>query len=127
MEPVIIVTVLALLQFMIFGARSGGARGKAGLSAPATTGDDVYERTFRVHQNTMELLVLLLPAMWMFGYYVNALMAAGLGMIYIIARIFYSASYIRDPNARSPAFTASIMPIALMLVWTLVDAILAYF
>ncbi len=126
MELVAIVTILALLQFMFFGARSGGARGRAGLVAPATTGDAVYERTFRVHQNTMELLVLLLPAMWLFAHYVDPTWAAGLGLIYIVARFFYSASYIRDPSARSPAFVASLLPIALMLVWTLVDAVLTY-
>ncbi len=71
MEMVAIVTVVALLQFMIFGARSGAARGRAGMKAPAISGDENFERVFRVHQNTMELLVLLLPAMWMFAYFIS--------------------------------------------------------
>lgn len=126
MNAVVIVTVVALLQFVFFGVRASAARAKAGLTAPAITGDPVFERTFRVQQNTMELLVVLLPAMWMFAYAVNPLWAAALGSIFIAARFVYSATYIKNSAARGPSFVSSILPIIIMLIWTLFDALMSY-
>ena len=84
MEAVAIVTLLAFLQYIWFGFQSGAARGKAGLKAPAMTGDPHYERCFRVHQNTLELLVMLVPTLWIFAHYVNANWGAGIAVVYII-------------------------------------------
>ena len=61
MEYVAIVTVLVLIEYFVFGALVGRARGRAEIEAPATTGDPIFERYFRVHQNTMEQLVMFLP------------------------------------------------------------------
>ena len=52
-----IVTALALLQFIVFGFQVGSARGKYGVKAPAITGNEVFERHFRVQQNTLEQLI----------------------------------------------------------------------
>ncbi len=52
MAYVDIVTVLAVLQFLVFGFQVGGARGKYGVKAPATTGNEIFERVFRIQQNT---------------------------------------------------------------------------
>src|SRR4029453_15409606 len=48
-----IVTVLALLQYTWFGLMVGRAREKYGIAAPATSGNEVFERHFRVHMNTL--------------------------------------------------------------------------
>ena len=56
MEYVALVSGLALLQYIAFGMLVGKARGKYGVKAPAITGNDVFERYFRVQQNTLELL-----------------------------------------------------------------------
>ncbi len=58
-----IVTVLAVLQFILFGFQVGGARAKYGVKAPATTGNEIFERFFRIQQNTLELLICLIPCM----------------------------------------------------------------
>ena len=54
MAYVDIVTALALLQFIVFGMQVGRARGTYGVKAPAITGNDIFERHFRVQQNTLE-------------------------------------------------------------------------
>ena len=67
MEYVTLVSGLALLQYIAFGILVGKARGRYGVKAPAITGNDIFERYFRVQQNTLELLVVMLPAMWLFA------------------------------------------------------------
>ena len=78
MELIAIVTGLAVLQAFFFAFQVGGARVKFGVDAPAISGNPDFERVFRVHANTVEQLVIFLPGLWMFGYYVNAMIGAGL-------------------------------------------------
>ena len=56
---------LALLQALVFGVLVGRARGKYGVKAPATTGHEMFDRYYRVQMNTMELLLLLVPAAYL--------------------------------------------------------------
>ena len=64
MPYVAIVTVVALLQFIWFGWQVGVARGKYNIPAPAVSGNEMFERVFRVHANTLETLVVFLPALY---------------------------------------------------------------
>ncbi|MCP4300707.1 MAG: MAPEG family protein, partial [Gammaproteobacteria bacterium] len=73
MEAVAIVTILALGQFVLFSIQVGSMRVKHGVKAPATSGHAEFERMFRVQQNTMEQLVVFIPALWMFAYFVKPL------------------------------------------------------
>ena len=59
MEAVVIVTVLALVQYTFFGIQVGGVRGRTGVKAPAMSGDQEFERANRVHQNSLEQLELV--------------------------------------------------------------------
>ena len=66
MELVTIVIALALIEYTVFGMLVGKARGKYGIDAPAISGNPIFERYYRVQQNTLEVLVLFIPGMWMF-------------------------------------------------------------
>ena len=127
MEAVAIVTILALGQFVLFSIQVGSMRGKHGVKAPATTGHPEFERMFRVQQNSMEQLVAFIPALWMFGYLVNPLWGAGIGIVFIIGRFIYRASYVKDPASRSMGFTITFIPTAVMLIWGLIAAVMTYF
>ncbi|MDQ1243555.1 MAG: glutathione S-transferase [Pseudomonadota bacterium] len=116
MEPVAVVIVLALLQYVAFGMLVGWARGKYGVKAPAVTGHETFDRYFRVHQNTLELLVAFVPAIWLFGMYVDPTWAALLGLVFIVARMLYLRGYVRDPAKREVGFTLSVLPILVLLV-----------
>jgi uncharacterized membrane protein YecN with MAPEG domain len=116
MEPVAVVIVLALLQYVAFGMLVGWARGKYGVKAPAVTGHGTFDRYFRVHQNTLELLVAFVPAIWLFGMYVDPTWAALLGLVFIVARMLYLRGYVRDPAKREVGFTLSVLPILVLLV-----------
>jgi len=124
MEYVTIITVLALLQFAWFGFKVGSMRAKYEIKAPAMSGTPEFERMFRVHYNTMEQLVLFLPALWLFANMVNPLWAAGIGVVYLVGRFIYQASYLKDPSGRSLGFAMSHLPTAVMLIWILIKAVM---
>lgn len=122
MQYVAVVITLALIQFSILGMLVGRARGLFGIKAPATSGNEMFERHFRVHYNTMELLVVFVPASWLFGLYVDPRWAAGLGIIYLVGRIVYVRSYLEDPAKRSLGFGMSVIPTLLLALGALVGA-----
>jgi uncharacterized membrane protein YecN with MAPEG domain len=97
----------------------GWARGKYGVKAPAVTGHEIFDRYFRVHQNTLELLVAFVPAIWLFGMYVDPTWAALLGLVYLVARVLYLRGYVKDPARREVGFTLSVLPILVLLAGAL--------
>jgi glutathione S-transferase len=125
MPYVAIVTVLALLEYQFFGIMVGRARGRYGIAAPATTGHEVFERHFRVHMNTLEQLALFLPALWIFGYYVNEVWAAGLGAVWIVGRAIYCMLYVKEPKSRTLGFALTALPMLAMLLGILIWAVRA--
>lgn len=119
MHLVAIVILLALLEFVAFGMLVARARGTYGVKAPAIGGHEVFERYFRVHYNTMELLVVFVPAIWLFGLYVSPYWGAGLGAVYLVGRVVYLRSYVADPAQRSMGFGMSMLPTLALLVGAL--------
>lgn len=125
MHYVAIVSAVALLQFFWFGWMVGAARAKYNIPAPAVSGNDTFERVFRVQMNTLEQLVVFLPALWIFASFVSPLWAAVLGAIFIVGRAIYARTYVRDPKSRSIGFALTAIPNLLMVVGILVWAVWA--
>ena len=123
MELLTIVSLLAVIQFVVFGALVGAARGRSGLKAPAVTGDEQFERYFRVHYNTLEQLVEFLPGLWAFGLLINVPAAAGLGLVYLVGRLVYFRAYVADPATRGIGMLLSAMPSHILLLGGLGAAI----
>jgi glutathione S-transferase len=125
MPYVAIVTVVALLQFFWFGWQVGVARSKYNIAAPAVSGNEMFERVFRVHVNTLEQLVVFLPALWIFASFISPIWAAVLGAVFIIGRAVYARSYVKDPKSRSPGFAMTAIPLLLLLLGILIWAVWA--
>lgn len=119
-----LVTVLALLQFLYFGMLVGNARTRYGIKAPAVSGDATFERYYRVQVNTLELLVLFLPAMWMASSHIGPIWIAGLGAVYLIGRFIYLRAYVQAPEKRSLGFGLSALPILILLGVDLIGSLL---
>ena len=124
MHYVALVGLLALLQYLVFGMLVGRARVKYGVKAPAVTGHEVFERYFRVQQNTLELLVVFLPALWLFAIYVSAGWAAILGATYLVGRVLYFRGYVADPAKREIGFGLSFLPILGLVIGALIGVLL---
>jgi glutathione S-transferase len=123
MAYVLLVIVLALLQFVMFSIAVGRARAKYGVHAPAVSGNEHFERYFRVHMNTLEQLIVFIPAVWLFAQFVSPYWAAGLGGVYLVGRTLYFLSYVKDPKSRGLGFTLTAVPSLVMLVGVLVEAL----
>ena len=110
-----LVTLLALLVYFWMSVQVGRARGKSGINAPAMTGDPMLERAVRVQSNTLEWLPIFLVSLWLFAIYWDELIAAGLGIVWIIGRLVYSAGYMADPAKRSTGFLIQLLASAVLL------------
>ncbi len=100
MELVYGTILLALVEYMVMAALVGRARGKYGVAAPAMTGHPGFERANRVHVNTLENLVIFVPAVWIFASYVSASYAAMLGGLFVVARAVYAVGYLQAAEKR---------------------------
>jgi uncharacterized membrane protein YecN with MAPEG domain len=100
MSYVALVTLLLLIEYMYFTGQAGMARGRAGIQAPAMTGDETFERALRVQVNTLEQLIITIPAMWICANYFRADVAAILGAIFFVGRLVYRSAYMKDPTTR---------------------------
>ena len=109
MAYITIIVMLALVQYLYFGVAVGRARGRHGVDAPAVSGDENFERFFRAHQNTLEQLVVFVPAIYAAGFYANELYAVALGVVYLIARVHYFRSYIANPTGRGLGMIGTIL------------------
>jgi glutathione S-transferase len=125
MPLVHIVIGLALVQFLFFCFAVGKARGTYKIAAPATTGNEIFERYFRVQMNTLELLVIFVPSILIFGQYFGSYLAVALGAIYLIGRLIYFTSYVKDPKSRSAGYGLSALPVIILLAGSIFGAIRA--
>jgi glutathione S-transferase len=119
-----LVALLALVQYLMFGALVGKARGQYGVQAPATTGNAVFERYYRVQMNTLELMVVLLPAMWIAAAYWDPRWVAAAGAVYLLGRLVYLRAYTHNPASRGLGFMLSMAPVAVLTAAALVGAAL---
>jgi glutathione S-transferase len=127
MAYVDIVTALALLQFIVFGFKVGRARGRYGVKAPAVVGNEIFERHFRVQQNTLEQLIVFLPGLYLFSHYFWPVAAAVLGGIYLIGREVYSAAYVKNPASREVGYGLTFLPTVILVLGGLVGAVRSLF
>src|SRR6266480_2442077 len=106
-----LVIALALVEFFLFGVAVARARARYNIPAPATTGNEVFERYFRVQMNTLEQLVVFVPAV--------------LGVVFLIGRALYFQGYVKAPQARHIGFILTAIPNLALLIGAIIGAIVA--
>jgi glutathione S-transferase len=113
---VAIVTLLALLVYFYMGLRVGRARTKYGVEAPAVTGNPDFERDYRIQMNTLEWLPLFLVSLWLFAIaWGSDLIAAGIGLVWIVGRILYLTGYSKAAASRGPGFGVQALATGVLL------------
>ena len=123
MELPALVTAAALLEYIFFTMRVGFSRDKYGVDAPATSGHPEWERYFRVQQNTLEQLIVFLPALWMFATFVSAVFASIIGCAFLLGRILYFAAYVKDPKTRAVGFVMGFLANMVLLLGGIAGAL----
>jgi glutathione S-transferase len=111
-----LVSLLALMVYFWMSLQVGFARKKCGINPPTMTGDPLLERAVRVQSNTLEWLPIFLVSLWLFAIFWNELAAAGLGVVWIVGRLIYSAGYMADPAKRSAGFLIQFLASAILLL-----------
>lgn len=119
-----LVTVAALFLYITVTINVGRARVKYKVMPPQMTGDENFERVLRVQQNTLEQLVLFLPALWLFSEFVSELWGAVLGSAWVIGRILYAWGYYQAAEKRTLGFAISTLAGFGLLAGSLVGIIL---
>ncbi len=120
-----LVMLVALLEYFGFAMAVGRARYKFGVKAPATSGNVDFERYYRVQMNTIEQLVIFIPALWSFAIFVDVNWAAGLGAVFIIGRLLYFIGYTKAAEKRSVGFGLSTLPMLALAIGGIVGAVQA--
>ena len=99
-----LVTCLAIALYFYTSILVARARVKFGIKAPAITGNDDFERVFRVQMNTLEWLPIFLPSLWLFAIYISDPIAAAIGVVWIAGRILYMTGYSQAADKRGRGF-----------------------
>ena len=114
--PALIVALVVLL-LLVSSILVGRARGLYGIEAPATTGHPDFERAFRAQMNTQEAALMFLPTLALAAWLGQPLLASIFGAIWLLARAWYLAAYLRDADKRGPAFAlGALMQVALLVL-----------
>ena len=79
------------------------------------TGDPLLERTIRAHYNTLEWMPIYLVSLWLFAIYWNDMVAAAMGVVWIIGRVVYALGYTADAAKRGPGFLIQSVATAVLL------------
>lgn len=124
-----LVTLATVFLLIAVAMAVGRARGRFGVKAPATTGPEGFERAFRVQMNTQEAALMFLPALWTAAHFGQAWISATLGVVWLLARIWYAVAYANPTGNRGPAFAISLLALLGLIlqalwgvIWTLVLA-----
>jgi glutathione S-transferase len=105
-----LITVLAVLQLFVFSVLVARARGRYGVHAPATSGHEMFDRYYRVQMNTVEVLMLFLPSLWVAAMCSDSVWITIGGFVYLVGRIIYAYGYVSDPKKRGLGYVLSILP-----------------
>lgn len=124
MAAVTAIAMLALVEYLYFGTQVGRARVRSGLKAPAVTGDEHFERAFRAHYNTLEQLIVFLPALYASGYYLHELYAVAAGVAFLIGRALYFRAYVADPTRRGPGMMITMAANVALVIGGLLGAVI---
>jgi glutathione S-transferase len=101
----------------------GRGRGKFQVKAPSMDGPPAFLSMVRVQANTVEQLVLFLPALWLCALFRGDLIAAALGAVWVIGRIAYAVGYYRAPTKRGPGFVIAMAATACLVIATVLGLV----
>lgn len=115
-----LVTLLLLMQYLAFSMLVGRERLKHDIRAPAVTGHADFERAYRVQMNTLEQLLVVIPALWITAeFFFLPLVAPLLGLAFLAGRFIYRQAYIRDPQGRTAGMAIGMLAMLGLLLCAL--------
>lgn len=120
-----LVTAIALLVYLVLTINVGRVRAKYKIMPPQMSGDPNFERVVRVQQNTLEQLVLFLPALWLFSEFISPVSGSIIGAVWVVGRIVYAWGYYQAAEKRILGFAIGSLTLFTLLGGSLVGIILS--
>ena len=117
--------LIALLIYFGLGAVVGMARGKFNVPAPQASGHPEFDKRNRVHMNTLEQLVMFVPAAMFAAPVLGDPATATIALIWSVGRLLYARSYYADPAKRSLGFLFTILPTFILIIAAAFGAVTA--
>lgn len=99
-----IVTLLAVALYFFIATRVAAAHGRFGVKLPAMSGHPDFERVYRAHANMLEWMPTFLAPLWLCAVYLSDVVAAVLGLVWIVGRVVYFYGYSKAVTKRLPGF-----------------------
>ncbi len=109
------VTLVAILITLGFAILVGRTRARVRVDAPAMTGHPDLERALRIQGNTVEQIVIFLPALWLAALYFQGWLPPIIGAVWCLGRILYAVSY-GTHKQRLPGFALTVVPSLVLIV-----------
>jgi glutathione S-transferase len=132
-----LVTIFALMMYQVFTLNVGRARDTFGVKAPAITGSPEFEARYRVQMNTLEQIIVFIPSLWMFALFLGPVTIAGihgsvwapiiaaiLGVVWILGRIIYARGYYKSPSKRHIGFMIAFISTSLLMLGALAGMVI---
>lgn len=126
MQAAVLLVMLALLQYIYFVLITGFGRGKYNIKAPATSGNETWECLYRVQQNTLEQIVIFIPATLTFSYYVSAIWVLVPGIGYLVGRQVFAILYVRNPPKRGLGMMMTLLSNLALIIGTIIGVALSF-
>lgn len=111
-----LMTVLVVIFTFWLSANAGALRGKNKLAPPAMTGSAEYEIANRIHVNTIEVMVLLIPLTWLTAAHLGDIWGAIAGLVWLLGRVLYRQAMLTDPSTRTTGMIITIAPLFIMAI-----------
>jgi glutathione S-transferase len=124
LNQLIALILVALLQYLFFAGRVGFNRVKYNVPAPKTVGNEIWERMYRVQMNTLEQLIVFIPALLAFGHFVSNAWALLPGGLFLLGRQLYSHLYIKNPESRGPGMIMSFLSNIVLVLGSFIGLLL---
>ena len=108
--------LIALLVYFGLGAVVGAARGKFNVPAPQSSGHPEFDKRNRVHMNTLEQLVMFVPAAMFAAPVLGDPTTAVIALVWSVGRLLYARAYYVDPAKRSLGFLLTFAPTLILII-----------
>lgn len=120
------VTLLAILIGIGFSILVARTRLANNILPPAMSGNPKVERALRVQGNTVEGMLLFLPALWLAELYFHGWVPPLIGLIWCLGRILFAFCYMKDAEKRHIGFRISMLSVLALVLLAIYGLIVSW-
>ena len=118
-----LVSLLAVALYAFIATRVAVAHRRYGVKLPAMGGNADFERTYRAHVNMLEWMPSFMVPLWLCAAFLNDIVAAALGMVWVTGRAIYFIGYSEAVEKRLPGFLIQALACVLLFVAALIGVV----